>query len=107
MTRHSSLDDGCLPQGNPKERLSARFYYASRRTRDVLAESQSASRRTRNLLIFQCKQAVLPALAASRRLSDMAEETKKTSTMRLPEQLVRRVEAPAATANVTLITLRQ
>jgi transposase len=48
MTRHSSLDDGCLQQGNSKERLSTRFYYASSRIRDVLAENRSASRRTKN-----------------------------------------------------------
>src|SRR5712691_10385695 len=29
MTRHSSLDDRGLQQGNPKEWLSTRFYYAS------------------------------------------------------------------------------
>ena len=47
-TRHSSVDDGCLQQENPKERLSLRFYYASSSIRDVLAENRSASRRTKN-----------------------------------------------------------
>ncbi len=64
MTRHSSLDDRCLQQGNPKERLSTRFYYASSRIRDVLAESRSASRRTKNPLIFECKHAVYVCLQA-------------------------------------------
>jgi hypothetical protein len=37
----------------------------------------------------------------------MAEETKKTYTIRLPEQLVGRVEAQAASVNVTPTTLLQ
>src|SRR5260370_23803252 len=44
---------------------------------------------------------------AGRRLSDMAEETKKTYTIRLPEQLAGRVEAQAASVNVTPTTLLQ
>ena len=37
----------------------------------------------------------------------MAEETKKTYTIRLPEQLVGRVETQAASVNVTPTTLLQ
>ncbi len=37
----------------------------------------------------------------------MAEETKKTYTIRLPEQLAGRVEAQAASVNVTPTTLLQ
>jgi hypothetical protein len=64
MTRHSSLDDGCLQQGNSEERLSARFYYASSEIRDVLAKNGKASSEGKNPLIFQCKLAVYLCLQA-------------------------------------------
>src|SRR6266852_8854780 len=60
----------------------------------------------RKTLDFRMQARGLPVLA-SRRLSDMAEETKKTYTIRLPDQLAGRVEAQAASVNVTPTTLLQ
>src|SRR5216683_1227161 len=60
----------------------------------------------RKTLDFRMQARGLRVLAG-RRLSDMAEETKKTYTIRLPEQLVGRIEAQAASVNVTPTTLLQ
>src|SRR5260370_41845533 len=60
----------------------------------------------RKTLDFRMQARGLPVLA-SRRVSDMAEETKKTYTIWLPEQLAGTVEAQAASVNVTPTTLLQ
>jgi hypothetical protein len=46
-------------------------------------------------------------LLATRRLSNMADETKKTFTIRLPEQVAARVEAQASGLNVSPTALLQ
>jgi len=52
-------------------------------------------------------QASDSALLAGRRLSNMADETKKTYTIRLPEKYAAQVENHAASMNATPTTLLQ
>jgi hypothetical protein len=64
MTRHSSLDEGCLQQRSGGSGKNPRIHYVSSGIRDVLARIRRASGRTKNPLIFQRKQAVYRRLQA-------------------------------------------
>jgi hypothetical protein len=95
-----------LQQDRHGKRESPRIHYASSGIRDVLAKIGRAGGKAEKPLIFQM-QAGGSALLASWRLSNMADETKKTYTIRLPEKIATQVETRAATMNVAPTALLQ